>query len=212
MAFLRLPDELLLSVVSYLTLQREINSFARTNARLYNLLNTYLYRYNVEQNKSSALLWAAKNGQEETAKKSIAEGANVQLVSELNRTPLSWAAWNGNETVVKLLLATDGVDPNPPSSGGETPLSLAAWNGHEEVVKLLLATQGVKPDSRTSRGETSLSLQASAKPASPLHTHRFLMGPTAKTLSREIGAIQTSMICTHLYQFRQYNTSNDRSA
>ncbi|KAB8275207.1 ankyrin repeat-containing domain protein [Aspergillus minisclerotigenes] len=159
MAFLRLPDELLLSVVSYLTLQREINSLARTNARLYNLLNTYLYRYNVEQNKSSALLWAVKNGQEETAKKSIAEGANVQPVSELTRTPLSWAAWNGNETVVKLLLATDGVDANPPSSGGETLLSLAAWNGHEEVVKLLLATQGVKPDSRTSRGETSLSLQ-----------------------------------------------------
>lgn len=40
-----------------------------------------MYRYDVVANKSSALLWTARHGQEVTAKKSIAEGANVQLQS-----------------------------------------------------------------------------------------------------------------------------------
>lgn len=160
MAFLRLPNELLLSVMNSLTSQKDMNSLARSNARLYDLLNTHLYRYNAEQYRSSAIVWAAKNGQEETAKKSIAEGANVQLVSEANWTPLSWAAWSGNETVAKLLLATDGVDPASQTLNKETPLSLAAWHGHKEVVTLLLATQGVQPDSRNSTGETPLSLAA----------------------------------------------------
>lgn len=150
MAFFRLPNGLLLSVMNCLTLQKDMNSFARSNARLYNLLNTHLYRYNVEQCRISALVWAAKNGQEEIAKISIAEGANIQLVSETNWTPLSWAARNGNETVIKLLLATDGVDPASQTSNKETSLSLAAWHGHKEVVTLLLATRRVQPDSRNS--------------------------------------------------------------
>jgi ankyrin repeat protein len=39
--------------------------------------------------------------------------------------------------IVKLLLATDAVDPDSKSYNGQTPLSWAAGNGHEEVVKLL---------------------------------------------------------------------------
>jgi ankyrin repeat protein len=39
--------------------------------------------------------------------------------------------------VVKLLLATDRVDPDSKDSNGRTPLWWAAGNGHEAVVKLL---------------------------------------------------------------------------
>jgi ankyrin repeat protein len=38
---------------------------------------------------------------------------------------------------VKLLLATERVDPDSKDDGGGTPLSYAARNGHEAVVKLL---------------------------------------------------------------------------
>lgn len=40
--------------------------------------------------------------------------------------------------MVKLLLATDSVDPDTKDEVGFTPLFGAAHNGHEEVMKLLL--------------------------------------------------------------------------
>jgi ankyrin repeat protein len=47
-----------------------------------------------------------------------------------------WAARNGHEEVVKLLLEK-GADAESKSSYDWTPLSWAAENGHEAVVKLL---------------------------------------------------------------------------
>ncbi|KAF8857589.1 ankyrin, partial [Acephala macrosclerotiorum] len=56
---------------------------------------------------------------------------------EYSRTPLFYAAQNGNEAVIKLLL-DKGFDVNAASLSGSTPLHQASENGHVEVVKLLL--------------------------------------------------------------------------
>ncbi|KAJ5369101.1 ankyrin repeats (3 copies) domain-containing protein [Penicillium cataractarum] len=76
--------------------------------------------------------------------------------SHKGQTPLSWAAENGHESIVKQLLATDGVDVNARDSTGQTPLSWAAENGHESAVKQLLATDGVDVNARDSTGQTPL--------------------------------------------------------
>ncbi|KAB8275205.1 ankyrin repeat-containing domain protein [Aspergillus minisclerotigenes] len=73
-------------------------------------------------------------------------------------TPLSLAAGNGHEDMVRLLLKVEGSDPDTKNFPGETPLCWAAGNGHETVVKLLLVT-GVDPESKDSDGRTPLSSQ-----------------------------------------------------
>ncbi|KAL9477551.1 hypothetical protein ACSS6W_007392 [Trichoderma asperelloides] len=53
-----------------------------------------------------------------------------------NRTPLSWAAENGHEAVVRILLANNS-SPKATDHLGLTPLSRATKSGHGKIVRLL---------------------------------------------------------------------------
>jgi len=76
------------------------------------------------------------------------------------RTLLSWAAGNGHDGVVKLLLERGDARPDRQDHDSRTPLSWAASNGHDGVVKLLLGREGVNPDRLDKNGRTPLSLAA----------------------------------------------------
>jgi len=54
-------------------------------------------------------------------------------------SPLTAAAFNSHEGVVKLLLTRNDIDPNIHSHDGLTALRIAASGGCEGIVKLLLA-------------------------------------------------------------------------
>ncbi len=83
------------------------------------------------------------------------------LKSPSGLTPLSWAAGNGYNAVVNLLLAEDIGDPDSKDRQyNRTPLSWAAEYGHEAVVKLLLATGKVDADTKDKGGQTPLSWAA----------------------------------------------------
>jgi hypothetical protein len=69
---------------------------------------------------------------------------------------LSWAAYNGHEAVVRLLLTRVDVETDSKDKGGRTPLSWAAERGHEAVVELLLARADVEADSKDEGGRTPL--------------------------------------------------------
>ena len=71
--------------------------------------------------------------------------------------PLGWAARNGHEGVVEILLGQGEVNPDRPDNDGQTPLSYAAGNGHERVVKILLGRGEANPDGPDNYGRTPLS-------------------------------------------------------
>ena len=74
-------------------------------------------------------------------------------------TPLTIAAYYGNEGVVKVLLEREDVNPNiPDTSSGLTPLSYAAVFGHEQMVKMLLDRNDVRIDIKDHNNRTAHSL------------------------------------------------------
>jgi ankyrin repeat protein len=123
MPLLNLPNELLRDISEYLESERDINAVARANHRLYCLLDSCLYRYNVQESGSSALLWAARHDQEATAQKSLREKANTQATNDDNEAPLLLSAENGHKQVVKLLV-DKGADVN--ARGGDFSNALQA--------------------------------------------------------------------------------------
>ena len=76
------------------------------------------------------------------------------------RTPLAWAAHNGHEGVVEILIGREEVNPDKPDIYGKTPLSHAAFRGREGVVKILLGRGEVNPDKPDNSGRTPLSYAA----------------------------------------------------
>ena len=72
-------------------------------------------------------------------------------------TPLTWAARNGHDEMVKILLEREAIDPDKPDNSGQTPLSRAAGKGHKGVVRMLLEQGGVNPTRPNNHGLTPLS-------------------------------------------------------
>ncbi|EXA31765.1 hypothetical protein FOVG_17002 [Fusarium oxysporum f. sp. pisi HDV247] len=63
-------------------------------------------------------------------------GINIDGKDASGWTPLWWAAAQGNEAIVRLLLDR-GAYIEAPDKDGRTPLWWAAERGHEAVVRLL---------------------------------------------------------------------------
>ena len=84
------------------------------------------------------------------------ESYNINQRDFIGFTPLSWAARQGNQGAVALLLTRDDIGPDEPDNYGATPPRGASYNGHEGVVRLLLARDDVDPDKPDNGGETPL--------------------------------------------------------
>jgi len=84
------------------------------------------------------------------------EGCDINQMDCGGNTPLMWAAHNGHEGAVKVLLGRDNVNPDKPDDRGRTPLHHASKRGHEGVVKILLERDDVNPNKPDKSGRTPL--------------------------------------------------------
>ena len=83
-------------------------------------------------------------------------GCDINQSDCMGFTALLWAVQQGNEEVVRLLLAQDSVNPYKPNKSGITPLYRASQRGYEGMVKLLLARKDVNADKPNKHGRTPL--------------------------------------------------------
>ncbi|RYP53370.1 hypothetical protein DL768_001615 [Monosporascus sp. mg162] len=108
-----------------------------------------------------SLRWAVETGDAEVVKLFLERGADVAVANKDGWTPLIAASSKGHIDVVRLLLATSGVNADlKDSKSGQTPLNWAAANGYEAVVQLLLDTGKVDINSRDNNGRTPLQWAA----------------------------------------------------
>lgn len=80
---------------------------------------------------------------------------NVNSVDNFNRTPMHYAACNGNLTIIKQLMST-GANLDIQDCDGRTPLIKAVECGHNDIVRLLV-NAGAKVDlADNEHGNTAL--------------------------------------------------------
>jgi ankyrin repeat protein len=93
---------------------------------------------------STALHWAAYQGDVAEAKRLIKAGADVHATNAYGVNAMQLAADSANTQLIALLLKA-GADPQSPNADGETALHLVARAGNVEAAKLLLKA-GAKVD------------------------------------------------------------------
>src|SRR5215467_11603623 len=103
----------------------------------------------------TALHWAVRANDFETAQLLIKAGAKTTAETRYGVTPLYLACVNGNAAMIDALLHA-GADANSANPGGETALMTASRTGTLEAVRLLL-DRGANVNAKESvRGQTAL--------------------------------------------------------
>ncbi len=115
----------------------------------------------VRDQRTKAIFEAVRHGDLKQIKALLDSKPNlVNAKDSVGFTSLHWAAIDGSEEVIELLLSR-GADVNAPSSEGYTSLHNAARSGHKQIIKLLL-DHGAAMNVRSKKGATPLGLAVDA--------------------------------------------------
>jgi ankyrin repeat protein len=122
---------------------------------IHTLLPQHIDLSAVDTDGSTALHWAVRRDDLETANLLITGGANVKTANRYGVTPLSLACLNGNAAMIEALLKA-GADPNSALPGEESALMTASRTGRVDAVKVLIAHGANVNFKESKRGQTAL--------------------------------------------------------
>ena len=119
----------------------------------------YAFFRDMDRTKSRSPLCAmhliAYLGYEEMMSELLQHRFEADSEDSTHRTPLWWAAWQGHEAVVSLLLSQSHVNVN--NRVPSTPLGIAATSGRDQVVKLLFQREDLDINMSNDHGISPLS-------------------------------------------------------
>lgn len=145
MGLLNLPCEILLAIAEQCDGPRDILSFACITRTTYSILQNLVYESCARQRNCTALHYAAKYDNHDTAKSLLGYGVNINSKLK-SSTALLVAAAFGSESVIDLLLAREDIDVNARNAHGETALWHAAYAGRMCAVAKLLQRRDLDID------------------------------------------------------------------
>jgi len=86
---------------------------------------------------TTALMWAAHNGDSELVARLLKAGADAKARNRFGTTPMSEAALMGDAGIIDALLKA-GADPDSPSADGQTALMIVARTSNVAAARLLI--------------------------------------------------------------------------
>lgn len=113
-------------------------------------MKRYITVYHTFFEEFTDLQFAAYYGLKNIVSALLGKGDDPCVKDSNGYTPLFFAAQNGHQNVVELILTRKEIDINGKDDCGATPLHHAAGKGHENIVQLLLAHDDIEPDTKTS--------------------------------------------------------------
>ncbi|KAL6858266.1 hypothetical protein ACO1O0_005726 [Amphichorda felina] len=197
-----LPDELLSMIALSVRSRRRLSRLAKASRRLHSIANSTLYRLDARKYGSSALLWAAEHGREDTARTALNWGASV-VARKGNCTPIGVAARENHIEAMRVLLSAScdvgiNITENPEFESELSPVFCAVENGNVAMVRLLLSDGRLDPGYQECTGKTPL-ITAVLKG----HTEivRLLLADKRVDPNSRRGAPSTPLIAAMVYRY-----------
>lgn len=125
------------------------------------LINQHVNVSSPTPDGTTALHWAAHNGDVELVDRLLRAGADATAKNQFGATPMSEAAFIANAAIIEKLLKAR-ADPDSPSADGQTALMLVARTDNAAAAKLLLE-HGAHVDAREKQRDQTALMWASAE-------------------------------------------------